>query len=72
MRRFIALIAAVVASAALQACDSPLAGEGQPCATSEECVPGLLCDFGQTPHVCSKNLSAKSDLSVRLDMTTTD
>jgi hypothetical protein len=44
-------------------CDDGLLGAGQPCETSSECGPGLLCDYGQTPHACAGMSSVSSDLA---------
>ena len=56
-----------LAVALLGACDAGLVGQGQECASSEECAAGLLCDFGRSPHTCQPMGSLATDLSVRLD-----
>jgi len=43
--------------------------EGQTCVTSQECGPGLLCNYGVTPHVCAKSSTVeRQDLTVPEDM----
>lgn len=42
------------AAALLAACGNyTLKVQGEECYASSECEPGLLCDFGVSPHVCS-------------------
>jgi hypothetical protein len=43
-----------------------LLGEGKPCNTSAECAPGLVCDYGQTPHACAGTLSVGRDMAVQV------
>ena len=38
-------------------------GAGHTCESSEECGDGLICDYGQTPHVCAGSSSISTDLS---------
>jgi hypothetical protein len=56
-------------AALLFGCDDSLLGAGQTCASSGECGPGLLCDFGKTPHVCAPTETVRShaDLSAHAD-----
>ena len=37
--------------------------EGEACHSASECGPGLVCDFGQSPAVCSGNLTQLPDAS---------
>jgi hypothetical protein len=46
------------------ACDNAQVGAGGVCTSSEECGPGLLCDFGKMPHVCAGMSSTSTDLSI--------
>jgi hypothetical protein len=58
----VALVAALGAAAALWACkDSGGLAAGEECHGSSECGPGLVCDFGQTPPVCSGMLTNPPD-----------
>lgn len=56
----------VAAAVGLAACDAAQVGEGQPCSSSEECLAGLVCDFGRTPHSCQPTDSLTRDLSMRM------
>jgi hypothetical protein len=47
-------------------CGDGLLGDGKVCVSSLECAPGLLCDFGKTPHVCAPSDTVNRDLSVRI------
>lgn len=40
--------------------------QGSTCSSSDECGPGLLCDFGQMPHVCSPTSTAPRDMAMKL------
>ena len=57
----------VLALLLLGACgsDSNL-GAGATCSSSDECGPGLLCDFGQKPHVCSPTSTAPRDMAMKI------
>ena len=55
------LIALVLLAAA---CGSAPFPAGHTCTSSAECANGLLCDYGQMPHVCAGSSSASTDLSV--------
>jgi len=46
--------------------DGGLSSEGQTCITSGECAPGLLCDFGRTPHVCAPSDTVGRDMTVKI------
>jgi hypothetical protein len=48
-------------------CGDELFDVGQPCETSAECRPGLICDYGQMPHACAGMSSASSDLAGATD-----
>ena len=51
----------------LAACGTDsLGGQGATCESSEDCSAGLLCDYGQTPHVCSPTSTASKDMTVRI------
>src|SRR5688572_26928967 len=36
-------------------------GPGEECTSSSECEPGLLCDLGRSPPVCSDDLTEPPD-----------
>ena len=45
-----------VVGVAVSGCgDRALKASGEACSASSECVPGLLCDFGQSPPICAGN-----------------
>ncbi len=50
-------------SLALAGCGADLGAAGDPCTTSADCGPGLLCDTTQSPAVCAKMLSPHPDLA---------
>jgi hypothetical protein len=61
MRRFFAVVIFLVG------CGDSLFQAGHTCESSEECADGLLCDYGQMPHVCAGMSSTSTDLSSSVD-----
>lgn len=56
MRRYAAVVVVGMLAAALAvpSCGSPTPkAQGESCVASSECDVGLVCDFGQEPHVCA-------------------
>ncbi len=63
MRRWLGpMMVALVA--VLAGCGSDSLGTtGATCRSSEDCAPGLLCDFGRTPHKCEPSSTAAPDMA---------
>ena len=69
-RRVVVLGAlALLVGAAIWACNGTTGSlaAGEPCHSSSECGPGLVCDFGQTPAVCAGNLTQPPDADLTPD-----
>lgn len=47
-------LAIIVALLAVACGDRDLKVSGEECVATSECAAGLVCDFGQTPAVCSE------------------
>lgn len=57
---------AVALALAVAACSDPTGGKaaGEPCVSSSECGPGLLCDLGAPTPVCAMNATIQVDAAV--------
>jgi hypothetical protein len=61
LRRLLPLVAAL--GLVVLSCDAELGNAGDPCTTSTECGPGLLCDSAQEPKVCARMGAPRPDLA---------
>jgi hypothetical protein len=57
------LLGATALATVLAGCGGSQGAAGDPCTTSADCDPGLLCDTTQSPAICQTMLTPMPDLS---------
>ena len=62
------LFSGAVASGLMGCSNDLLSAQGQACNSSEECAPGLLCDYGKPPKDKSSRGTCGSSETVGRDM----